>query len=652
MTGMPSDLRLDSGSDRSHSNLLITVNMILKRIIAVVCAIVFVMSAAANDKDSLALVREKKAKFPTATKTQLKKENQELKSKLDSLKNELERYRMDLAVADSINNEMLSIYEGNERRLSSGFAPHQYTAEISDSLLNIWYAHRIANDSEDIEAFDMDSIKFESNVPDKVYIERIEKMNSFITLPYNDIVRNYIILYSEKMPTKMSHILALCEYYMPKFQEILNKYDLPEELRAMAIIESAMNPLAVSRAGAKGMWQFMYSTAKSYGLHIDSFVDERLDPFKAADAAARYLQDAYEIFGDWNLAIASYNCGAGNVNKAIRRSGGKRAFWDIYPYLPRETRGYGPAFVGALYTMAYYKEHGIKPEVVGMPAHVDTFKINKKLHLKQVSEVIGIPLDEVKNLNPQYVHDVVPGNSKEYLLRLPYTYTTSFIENEDSLYTYKADTYLNPATLKKIQEGGDGERIVYKVKSGDYLGRIASRHRCTVAQIKRWNNLKSNNLRVGQRLVIYRGGRPSTSTASESSTQTTATTASASSAPANTTTYTVKQGDVLGRIAERHGCTVEQIKAWNGLTSTNIKVGQKLKVKAPEAAQAAPQQSSAQQTAPSSAGDYTTYTVKSGDSFYSIAKNYSGVSAQDIMDYNGISSSNIKPGMTIRIPKK
>ena len=188
---------------------------------------------------------------------------------------------------------------------------------------------------------------------------------------------------------------------------------------------------------------------------------------------------------------------------------------------------------------------------------------------------------------------------------------------------------------------------MYKVKSGDYLGRIASKYRCTVAQIKRWNNLKSNNLRIGQRLVIYRGGRPSSSTASESSTQSTSTTASASSAPANTTTYTVKQGDVLGRIAERHGCTVEQIKAWNGLTSTNIKVGQKLKVKAPEATQAA-----TQQITQSSASNYTTYTVKSGDSFYSIAKNYSGVSAQDIMDFNGISSSNIKPGMTIRIPKK
>lgn len=620
--------------------------MILKKIAAVVIAAAFISSAGATDKDSLALVRREKAKFPSKSKAELRQDNAKLKYELDSLKAELERYRMDLAAADSINNDLMAIYVGNQQAETPGIAPEYYTAETSDSLLNIWYAHRLANDAEDVEDFNMDSIKFESNVPDKVYIERIEKMNSFITLPYNDIVRNYIILYSEKMPTKMSHILGLCDYYMPKFQETLNKYDLPEELKAMAIIESALNPLAVSRAGAKGMWQFMYSTAKMYGLHIDSFVDERLDPFKSADAAARYLQDAYEIFGDWNLAIASYNCGAGNVNKAIRRSGGKRAFWDIYPYLPRETRGYVPAFVGALYTMCYYKEHGIRPEAVGMPIHVDTMKINKKLHLKQVSELVGIPHDELKNLNPQYAHDVIPGDSREYLLRLPYTYTTAFIENEDSLYTHKADTYLNPATLKKIVDGADGERIVYRVKNGDYLGRIASRYRCSVAQIKRWNGLRSNNIRVGQRLVIYRGGSSSSSaSASHASTEKKSTTTA--SAPANATTYVVKKGDVLGKIAEMHGCTVAQLKQWNGLSSNNIQIGQKLKVSGKAATSSA-----SSSPAPAQSGEYTIYTIKSGDSFYTIAKNYPGISAQDIMDFNGINSSKIKPGMKIKIPKK
>lgn len=609
-------------------------NMKIRTIIAVALAAAFLaspaMAAQADNKDGKGKVK-------------LKDENKRLKMELDSLRAELYRYKADLRYSDSLATAMVELYGQDEGHDGVGLSPEDYTAEVSDSLLNIWYAHRMASD--DTEEFDMDSVRFESNVPDEVYIERLKKMNSFISLPYNDIVKNYIILYSEKMPTKMAHMLGLCQYYMPIFDETFNKHDLPEELKAMAIIESAMNPLAVSRAGAKGMWQFMYATAKMYGLHIDSFVDERMDPFKAADAAARYLQDAYEIFGDWNLAIASYNCGAGNVNKAIRRSGGKRAFWDIWPYLPRETRGYVPAFVGALYAMTYYKEHGIKPEAVEMPIHVDTFKINKQLHLKQIAELTGAPLEELKNLNPQYRHDIIPGNSKEYILRLPYTYTNAFIEHEDSVYTHKYDEFFNPTTIKKIQDGADGERIVYVVKNGDYLGRIASRNRCTVAQIKRWNGLKSNNIRVGQRLVIYRGGGGPSTSSSSSSTAAAAPSSSSSSTQSSTPTgtYTVKSGDTLSGIATRHGVTVNQLKQWNGLTSNNIRVGQKLKLNS---------SSSASSASASSSGDYSTYTVKSGDSLYSIAKNYSGVSAQDIMNFNGMSSSNIKPGMKIKIPKK
>lgn len=573
------------------------------------------------------------------TRTRLKDQNRRLQEMVDSLQLELARYRDELHYSDSIANEMLSVYEENENRSAAGLNPEDYTVEVSDSLLNIWYSHKMASDDE-MEVYDMDSIRFESNVPDEVYIERIKKMNSFISLPYNEIVKNYIILYSEKMPTKMSHILGLCQYYMPIFEDIFNRYDIPQELKAMAVIESAMNPLAVSRAGAKGMWQFMYSTAKMYGLHIDSFVDERLDPVKSAEAAAQYLQDSYEIFGDWNLAIASYNCGAGNVNKAIRRSGGKRTFWDIWPYLPRETRGYVPAFVGALYTMTYYKEHGIRPEAVEIPAHIDTLKINKQLHLRQVADLTAAPLEELKNLNPQYRHEIIPGESREYILRIPYEYTNAFIEYEDSVYRHKAEEYFNPVTIKKIKDGADGERIVYRVKNGDYLGRIASRHRCTVAQIKRWNNLSSNNIRVGQRLVIYRGG---TSSGSASASSAPAKTQSSSAAPASGgSTYTVKSGDTLSGIANRNGVTVAQLKQWNGLSGNNIKVGQKLKVKAG---------STSQPAASSASGDYITYTVKSGDSFYSIAKNYSGVSAQNIMDFNGMTSSNLKPGMKIKIPK-
>lgn len=604
--------------------------MKISTIMTVALATVFLAGAT----DVHAATEERKEE---RSKIRLKDENRILRNKIDSLQAELDRYRSELAYTDSITTEMLDIYTENEDKSAAGLNPEDYTVEVSDSLLNIWYSHKIVAESN--EEYDMDSVKFESNVPDSVYLQRIKKMNSFISLPYNDIVKNYIILYSEKMPEKMANIMGLCQYYMPAFDEIFNRYDLPEELKAMAVIESAMNPLAVSKAGAKGMWQFMYSTAKMYGLHIDSFVDERMDPFKSAEAAAQYLQDSYEIFGDWNLAIASYNCGAGNVNKAIRRSGGKRAFWDIWPYLPKETRGYVPAFVGALYAMSFHKEHGIKPEAIEMPAHVDTFKINKMLHFRQVSDLIGVPLDELKNLNPQYRHDIIPGDSKEYILRLPYNYTNTFIEYEDSVYTHKAEEYLNPTTIKKIKDDGDGERIVYRVKSGDYLGRIASRHRCSVSQIKRWNNLKSDNLRVGQRLVIYRGGGPSTSSSASSSSSASGSSASGSA------TYTVKSGDTLSAIATKHGISVNELKQWNGLSSNNIKPGQVLKVKKSAETPAAA-------TAASTSGEYTTYTIKSGDSFYSIAKNYPGVSAQDIMDFNGLSSSKIKPGMKIKIPKK
>lgn len=605
--------------------------MKIKRLLSVALAAALIMTGIDTD-----------ARQRNDDKRKLAEENLRLKETIDSLRMEIDRYRAGFDDADSLAIEMMEAYgESIERSTEAMEQPVEYTAETSDSLLNIWYAHRKA--AGEVE-MDLDSIKFQSNVPDEVYIERIRKMNSFITLPYNDIVKNYIIMYSEKMPDRMSHILGLCNYYMPIFEEVFNRYDMPEELKAMAIIESAMNPLAVSRAGAKGMWQFMYSTAKIYGLHIDSFVDERLDPVKSVEAAALYLRDAYEIFGDWNLAIAAYNCGAGNVNKAIRRSGGKRAFWDIWPYLPRETRGYVPAFVGALYTMNYYKEHGIKPAATGMPVAVDTFIINKQLHLKQVSELTGAPLEELKNLNPQYRHEIIPGNEREYVLRLPYTYTNAFIEHEDSLYRHKAEEYFNPVTIKKIKDGGDGERIVYKVKSGDYLGRIAGRYRVSVAQIKRWNNLKNNDIRVGQRLIIYRGGHAPSGKTSGSSSGSNST--SSRSASGSKTTYIVKKGDVLGKIAESHGVGLSELKKWNNLTSNNIQVGQKLVIYTEDAPSAAPAGNSA-----SAAKGHSTYTVKSGDSFYSIAKDYPGVSAQNIMDYNGLKSSSLKPGMVLKIPQ-
>ncbi|MCM1501151.1 MAG: transglycosylase SLT domain-containing protein [Bacteroidales bacterium] len=551
--------------------------MNIKNIISVAAAAVFIAGAPLS-----AQTASKERKGTPKTKSELVRENARYSAIIDSLRAEISRMNSEMAQRDSLATEIMEIYEESEWK-----RPLEYTNETTDSLLSIWYLHQSMNESEGPE-YNMDSVKFMSNVPDSVYIRRIKNMNPFIQLPYNEIVRNYIILYSEKMPNKIGTIMGLCRFYMPIFDEIFNGYNLPEELKAMAVIESALNPTAVSRAGAKGMWQFMYSTAKQYGLTINSFVDERMDPVASAKAAAQYLKDSYEIFGDWNLAIASYNCGAGNVNRAIRRSGGKRAFWDIYPYLPRETRGYVPAFVGALYTMNYYKEHGIVPEAIALPPAVDTFKVNKMLHFKQVEALTGLPVQELRNLNPQYRHDIVPGNEKEYILTVPYNYINAFIDAEDSLYTYKAEEYFSPVNIKKIKEGGDGQRIVYKVKSGDVLGKIATRHRVTVSQIKKWNNLKSNTIRVGQRLVIYTGN---SAPASSSSTK-----------PASS------------------GSKETQKPAQKTVSSVDPNL------------------------------PYTTYVVKEGDSLYEIAKKYPGVSAQNIMDFNKIGSS-IRPGTTIRIPK-
>lgn len=502
------------------------------------------------------------------TRGKLIKENEDLRSQVDSLMIELENLKKMGEIQDSLFYSQEEEYE-----TENFFSLPDFTPEETDSLLNIWYVHKQIENTKDFFDYDMDAEVFTSNVPDSVLKERLEKMNSFISLPFNETVKNYMVLYSEKMPTKMGHILGLCTYYMPIFEEIFNKYDLPEELKVLPIIESAMNPVAVSRAGAKGMWQFMHNTGKNYGLKIDSFVDERLDIEKAADAAARYLRDSYKIFGDWCLAISSYNCGPGNVNKAIKRAGGKKDFWSIYEYLPRETRGYMPAFVGALYAINYYKEYGIVPEAVQMPAHTDTFEIHKNLHFRQISDVIGIPMEELKNLNPQYTHDIIPASDDPYVLTLPYTYTNAFMDNQDSIYAYKVDELIadkvveNKSTSGKTSSTSSQERISYKVKKGDYLGRIASRYGVTVRQLQQWNGLKGTNVRIGQVLYIYKNGAgPSKSTSSSSNSST------------GYTTYTVRSGDNLTKIAAKYpGVTANDIMKINSI-SANIRPGMKLKI--------------------------------------------------------------------------
>lgn len=503
------------------------------------------------------------------TRGKLMKENAELRSQLDSLMTVLQDFNDLKAFKDNYEASMEEVVEEKQGRID-------YTPELTDSLLNLWYVHKQLESLIEVPEFDIDSVRFTSDVPDSVLMQRLVDMNSFISLPFNETVKNYMVLYSEKMPTKMSSILGLCSYYMPIFEETFNKYDLPEELKIMAIIESALNPVATSRAGAKGIWQFMHNTGKSYGLKINSFVDERMDIRKSADAAARYLRDAYNIFGDWCLAISSYNCGPGNVNKAIKRAGGKTDFWSVYPYLPRETRGYLPAFVGAMYAMTYYKEYGLVPAPIKMPVHTDTFEIHKNLHFSQISEVVGIPMEDLKNLNPQYTHDIIPGNEATYILTLPYTFTNAFLDNQDSLYTHRSAELLTQAVNDNIKKSGSEERIAYKVKSGDYLGRIASRYGVTVKQIQQWNGLRGTNLRIGQTLYIYKNGSgPSSSKSSQSSSTKSSSTKNTSS---GYTTYTVKSGDNLYDIAAKYpGVSANDIMKFNNI-SANIKPGMKLKI--------------------------------------------------------------------------
>jgi membrane-bound lytic murein transglycosylase D len=443
----------------------------------------------------LSLCSSMQAQIITRRKTL--QDNERLRATVDSLRRQLDSCRMQLARFDSLASEMMEVYEDEKVVVTQ-----EQTELSTDSLLSIWYLQRRMNSLPDTATYDLDSVHLTSKVPDSVLISRLAKMNSYITLPFNETVKNYMVLYAEKMPAKMGTILGLSTYYFPIFEEVFSRYNLPLELKYMAVVESALNPTAYSRAGARGPWQFIYSTARNYGLKINSFVDERMNVEKATDAAARYLSDAYRIFGDWALAISSYNCGAGNVNKAIKRSGGKKDFWSIYPYLPRETRGYMPAFVGAMYAMTYYRECGLVPDECALPAACDTFYVHKNLHFSQINEVIGVPMQTLKDLNPEYMNNIIPGNEGECILRLPYDYSGEFIEHQDTLYTHRSSELLSEKVMKEVKDGSSN-RVVYRVKSGDYLGKIARKYHVSVAQLKKWNGLRSDNLRIGQVLYIH-----------------------------------------------------------------------------------------------------------------------------------------------------
>lgn len=354
-----------------------------------------------------------------------------------------------------------------------------------------------------------------------VYIDRLQRMPTAIEMPYNEVVRKFIDRYSGRLRRSVSIMLGAQNFYMPFFEQALESYQLPLELKYLPVIESALNPKAVSRVGATGLWQFMLATGKQYGLKVNSLVDERCDPERASYAAAHYLRDLYRIFGDWHLVIAAYNAGPENINKAIRRAGGVKDYWKIYPYLPAETRGYVPAFIAANYILNYHCEHNICPMITTLPAKTDTIMINKDVHLRQIAEVIKIDIDQLRAINPQYRRDVINGSAGKTALRLPVEYVNSFIDSEDSIYTYKADELLKRSVVavnditptysrqtssrysrSKVSRNRRSRSRSVSVRKGDTLSEIARRNHTTVAKLRRLNNISGSNIRAGKKLRV------------------------------------------------------------------------------------------------------------------------------------------------------
>ncbi len=462
-----------------------------------------------------------------------------------------------------------------------------------DSLVHLWYVKNSINSYADNSN---DATTYETPT-DSVYIKRLSKIPSIIPLSYNKIVKRYIELYTQKRQKQVEIMMGLSKYYFPLFEEILDKEGMPQELKYLPIIESALNPRAFSRAGASGLWQFMYGTGRIYKLDINTFVDERRDPVKSTYAAIKYLKDMYKIYRNWHLVIAAYNCGPGNVNKAIRRSGGKKNYWDIYFRLPRETRGYVPAFIAAVYTFNYYDAYNLQPKTNQLPVACDTLMINESLHFDQVADILNINKEQLRELNPQYRADIIPGDIKPYALKIPMKYTSDFIDKEDAIFAYKKDFYfskrdkvVNPRDRyrKYVPVTPRGKaKIYYRVKPGDAVGLIAQRFHIRTADLRYWNNIRRNLIKVGQRLIVY--------------------------VPKSKANY-------YKRIAK---------------TSVKRKRASKPQIK------------------PIYDKNYIYYTVRKGDNFWTIAKKYRGVSNYDIMRLNNITNANsLRVGQKLKIKRK
>jgi len=399
----------------------------------------------------------------------------------------------------------------------------------------------------------------------RLRLEKLDEKTPF-DLSYNSIVEAFIHLYVSKRRELSANCLGRSQEYFPLFEETFDRYDLPLELKYLAVVESALDAKARSRAGATGLWQFMYGTGKVYGLQINSYVDERSDPVQSTEAAAKYLSYLYGLFNDWNLALAAYNCGEGRVARAIRRSGGKKGYWDIYPFLPRETRGYVPAFIGVNYLFEYAPEHFIFPTDPAFKSYkVDSVHVNRKVSFETIAELLDMQVEEIEHLNPAYRMKVVPGYGEYRSLYLPKEKLNLWVANEDTIQSILAEKE------EEVEEVAPQEVIYYTVRSGDYLGKIASRYGCSVRQIQYWNGMRGTSLKPGQKLVMYadqvRHQAPAPKPAAPAKIE----------EDGNYVYYSIRPGDTLWDIAKARGLSIDDLKRWNSnVNFNNMKPGQRI----------------------------------------------------------------------------
>lgn len=525
--------------------------------------------------------------------------------------------------------------------------PESFETDVKQMQEN-WYLRNYAD--IDLQADSRQPV----TATDAEITERLQQLPTVIEMPFNSVVRSYIDMYANRRRQLVENMLGMSLYYMPIFEEALDRYGMPLELKYLPVIESALNPVAVSRAGATGLWQFMLPTAQGEGLEVSSVVDERRDPYRSSDAAARYLKKLYGIFGDWSLAIAAYNCGPGNVTKAMRRAGyNAKDFWAIYPFLPTETRGYVPAFIAANYIMNYYDKHNISPALARKPIVTDTVHVNKRVHFQQISDVMGIPMDELRILNPQYRTDLIPGDIKPYALVLPSLQAYAYLSNEDSIVNHNAELYarrdvVEPGMRQGSDAGGEyvDELVVkyHTVKRGETLSSIARKYGVTKASIRSANKI-GNRVRRGQRLKINTYQRRYISPAAPAADSAAVAAAADSAAVAAVSDSTAVAAAVP---ADTAAAAVPAASAASNRVSTAMDSSTRTQ----QAQQTRPAQQTRTQTKrPAQQATTRTHTVKKGESLSRIANKY-GVTVAALKSANGLKGDNIQPGQKLKIPAK